>query len=255
MQLKPRLQAAGIHLCISLVIAALAAALVFALWYPYPYRDLSGGRELFFMLVSIDVILGPLLTLAVFNLKKPRAELVRDLAIIGLLQLSALTYGLWTVYEARPVHMVFEIDRFRVTHAADIDPALLAKAPPALQVLPITGPTMLAVRPLLGTEKFSVSVAALNGAQMAFRPDLWQPYDADAKQRALQAAKPAADLLKKYPAQQSALNQIAADAGLPLSDLRFLPAQARDTVWSAILSAKTGDIIGYLPVDGFMDEK
>ena len=126
MQLKPRFQAAGIHLCISLVIAALAATLVFALWYPYPYRDLSGGRELFTMLVSIDVILGPLLTLAVFNLKKPRAQLVRDLAIIGLVQLLALGYGLWTVYQARPVHMVFEMDRFRVTHAADIDPELLA---------------------------------------------------------------------------------------------------------------------------------
>ena len=178
MQLKPRFQAAGIHLCISLVIAALAATLVFALWYPYPYRDLSGGRELFTMLVSIDVILGPLLTLAVFNLKKPRAELVRDLAIIGLVQLLALGYGLWTVYQARPVHMVFEMDRFRVTHAADIDPELLAKAPPSLQALPNTGPTTLAVRPLLSDEKFSITMAALNGAQMAFRPDLWQPYDA-----------------------------------------------------------------------------
>ena len=255
MQLKPRFQAAGIHLCISLVIAALAATLVFALWYPYPYRDLSGGRELFTMLVSIDVILGPLLTLAVFNLKKPRAQLVRDLAIIGLVQLLALGYGLWTVYQARPVHMVFEMDRFRVTHAADIDPELLAKAPPSLQALPNTGPTTLAVRPLLNSEKLSVTLAALSGAQMAFRPDLWQPYDADAAQRAWQAAKPATDLLKKYPAQQAALNQIAADAGLPVADLRFLPAQARDTVWSAILAPKTGDIIGYLPVDGFLDDK
>ena len=255
MQLKPRFQAAGIHLCISLVIAALAATLVFALWYPYPYRDLSGGRELFTMLVSIDVILGPLLTLAVFNLKKPRAQLVRDLAIIGLMQLLALGYGLWTVYQARPVHMVFEMDRFRVTHAADIDPELLAKAPPSLQALPNTGPTMLAVRPLLNSEKFSLTMAALSGAQMAFRPDLWQPYDADAAQRAWQAAKPATDLLKKYPAQQAALNQIAADAGLPVADLRFLPAQARDTVWSAILAAQTTDIIGYLPVDGFLEDK
>ncbi len=255
MQLKPRLQAAGIHLLISLTIAALAAALVFALWYPYPYRDLSGGRDLFTMLVSIDVILGPLLTLAVFNLKKPRQELVRDLACIAVLQLSALGYGLWTVYQARPVHMVFEMDRFRVTHAADIDPELLTKAPPALQALPITGPTMLAVRPLLSDEKFNVTMAALSGAQMAFRPDLWQPYDADAQARALAASQPAANLLKKYPEQQAALSQIAADKGLPVADLRFLPAQARDTVWSAILAPKTGDIIGYLPVDGFLDDK
>jgi len=33
-----RLRASAIHLCISLTIAALAALLVFGLWYPYPYR-------------------------------------------------------------------------------------------------------------------------------------------------------------------------------------------------------------------------
>ena len=255
MQVQPRLQAAGIHLLISLAIAALAATLVFAFWYPYPYRDLSGGRELFTMLVSIDVILGPLLTLAVFNLKKPRKELVRDLACIALVQLSALGYGLWIVFEARPVHMVFEIDRFRVTHAADIDPALLAKAPPVLQALPITGPTMLAVRPLLSDETFSATMAALSGAQMAFRPDLWQAYDAQAKQRAWDASKPVAALLKKYPTQQTALAQIAQNTGFPESQLRYLPVQARDTVWSAILQPQTADIIGYLPVDGFLDDK
>ena len=203
------------------------------------------------MLVAIDVILGPLLTFCIFNLKKPRKELVRDLAIIGLVQLSALGYGLWTVYEARPVYMVFEIDRFRITHAADIDPELLAKAPPVFQALPITGPTMLAVRPLLNEETFSATMAALSGAQMAFRPDLWQAYDADARQRAWAAGKPVADLLKKYPAQQAALQTIAQGAGLPIADLRYLPAQARDTVWTAVLHPKTADIIGYLPVDSF----
>ena len=59
---KARLQAAGIHLLISLFVAALAAVLVFGLWYPNPYRDLSGGRTLFSMVVGVDVVLGPLIT-------------------------------------------------------------------------------------------------------------------------------------------------------------------------------------------------
>lgn len=251
MNWKTRFRAAGIHLCISLAIAALAATLVFALWYPYPYRDISGGRELFGMLVGIDVILGPLLTFSIFNLTKPRAELIRDLAIIGLLQLSALGYGLWTVYEARPVHLVFEFDRYRVAHAADIDPSLLSKAPPALQKLPITGPSMLAVRELKKSETLEITLAALSGAQMAFRPDLWQAYDAAAQARALAASKPASTLLSKYPEQKAALAAIAQTAGLPVEQLRYLPIQARDTVWSAIMQPQTGDIIGYLPVDGF----
>ncbi len=75
---KSRLSAAGIHLTLSLAVAALAAWLVFGLWYPYPYREISGGRHLFLIVMAVDVIMGPLRTLAVFNRNKPTAELRRD---------------------------------------------------------------------------------------------------------------------------------------------------------------------------------
>lgn len=117
---KVRLRAAAIHLGISALVAAAAAWLVFAVWYPYPYREISGGRELFTLIVVVDVILGPLMTLIIFNRTKPRTELVRDLAVVALIQLAGLGYGLWSVYAARPVHMVFEFDRFRAVHAVDV---------------------------------------------------------------------------------------------------------------------------------------
>ena len=162
-----RLKAAGVHLAISLAVAALAALLVFFVWYPYPYREISGGRELFLLVVVVDVIMGPLMTLAVFNLKKPRKELRRDLAVIGLLQLAALVYGLWTVAIARPVHLVFEIDRFRVVHAVDVESALLKRATPELQQLPLMGPTLLSVRGFKDSkESFDATMAALQGLEL-----------------------------------------------------------------------------------------
>ncbi|HYI06323.1 MAG TPA: hypothetical protein VD858_15630, partial [Reyranella sp.] len=112
--LRRRAFAAGVHLLISAVVAILAAVLVFGLWYPGAYRLLAGGRDLFLLVTAVDVIIGPLLTFAVFNLAKPRKELRRDLAVIGALQLAALFYGMVTVYEARPIAMVFEVDRFRL---------------------------------------------------------------------------------------------------------------------------------------------
>jgi len=51
---------------------------------------------LFLIVVTVDVILGPLITLAVFNGVKPWTELRRDLAMVGVLQLAALGYGLWS---------------------------------------------------------------------------------------------------------------------------------------------------------------
>lgn len=169
-----RLKASAIHLALSLAIAALAGLLVFGIWYPYPFREISGGRELFLLVVTVDVILGPLITLAVFNRKKPWTELRRDLAIVALIQLAALGYGLWTVYVARPVHMVFEIDRFRVVHAIDVPVEMLGKTPPGVNAMPITGPTLLSLRPFRNSnESMEATMAALQGLSLSARPDLW----------------------------------------------------------------------------------
>ena len=74
LKLLPRLRAAGLHLLLSLVVATLAAVLVFGLWYPGVYRLLAGGGELFLLVVVVDVVCGPLLTLVLFNPTKPRAD-------------------------------------------------------------------------------------------------------------------------------------------------------------------------------------
>ena len=71
---QSKLRAFGIHLSLSLLVAALAAVVVFGVWYPYPYRDISGGRDLFLLIVGVDVVLGPLVTFTVFNPKKSRRE-------------------------------------------------------------------------------------------------------------------------------------------------------------------------------------
>ena len=120
--LKYRLRASAIHLAISLSVATLAALVVFGWWYPYPYRELSGGRELFALVVVVDVVLGPLIMLVIFNVAKTRRHLMMDFTVIGLLQVAALAYGLWTVFVARPVHLVFEYHRMAVVSAADVDP-------------------------------------------------------------------------------------------------------------------------------------
>src|SRR3569832_471507 len=100
---KERLKASGLHLAISLCIASAAALLVFTVWYPYPYREVSGGRELFVILTSVYVVLGPLITLAIFNRRESVRELTLDLSLVAMIQLAALAYGLWTDAVARPV--------------------------------------------------------------------------------------------------------------------------------------------------------
>ncbi|WP_240788576.1 TfpX/TfpZ family type IV pilin accessory protein [Ramlibacter henchirensis] len=247
-----RVRAALVHLGISLLVATAVAILVFAIWYPYPYREVSGGRDLFLLIISVDVVLGPLLTLAVFNIRKPRAEMRRDIAVVALLQLAGLGYGLWTVQQARPVHLVFEIDRFRVVHRVDVPPELEAKAPAGIDVAPLGAPTPLSIRTFRNeNENMEMTMAALQGVQLAARPDLWEPY-ADGRDRILRAARPAADLLKRFPNEQGLVQQAAQRAGRPLGQLAFLPLIARKAEgWTVLLDARTAEIVDYLPLDSF----
>lgn len=248
---KDRLQASGIHLGLSLLVALLAAMLVFGLWYPYPYRDISGGRELFFLVVTVDVILGPLITLAVFNRAKPWTELRRDLALVVLVQLAALGYGLWTVCVARPVHMVFEYDRFRVVHAVDVVPELLAQTPAGIDALPLTGPTLLALRPFKDDkERMDATLAALQGVPLAARPDLWQPY-ASAMAEILQAAKPVAALKARFTSQAADIDRVLADAGRTAQGAVYLPLVGRKSFWTVFLDPVTAQVVATMPLDSF----
>lgn len=248
---RDRLKASGVHLGISLAVAAMAALLVFGLWYPYPYREISGGRELFLLVVAVDVILGPLITLAIFNRSKSWPILRRDLAVIALIQMAALGYGLWTVFVARPVHLVFEIDRFRVVHAIDIAPELLARTPPGINALPMTGPTLLAVRAFKDdTEKMESTVAALQGLQLGARPDLWKRYS-DATAEVLNQAKPVALLRTRFASQAADIDRTIQATGRPPQALVYLPMVGRKSFWTVFLDPVTAQVVGYMPLDSF----
>ena len=248
---RSKLRAFLIHLALSLLLAGLAAALVFGVWFPYPYRELSGGRELFLLIVSVDVVLGPLITFTVFNPAKSRREKLLDFSVIGLLQLGALVYGLWTVAQARPVHMAFEYDRFRVVHAVDVPLQNLDQAPAGLRTLPWTGPSYVSLRPMTVREQLEMTMAALGGVALSARPELWQPYE-DGRGAILKAARPASELAKRFAHDATAINEGIARSGRSADALRYLPIQGRKgVVWTVLLDAETAQPVGFLPLDSF----
>ncbi len=249
---RSRLRAAGVHLGLSVLVAALAAFLVFALWYPYPYREISGGRDLFTLVVSVDVVLGPLLTFAVFDLTKGWPVMRRDLAAIALLQLAGLAYGLWTVQIARPVHMVFEYDRFRVVHRAEIPKELEAQVPPGIELAPLSGPTVLALRPFRnGGEQADLTIAALGGLPLSARTELWQPYEVG-RAEVLHAARPATQLKQRFPQRAAEIDGVLRATGHDAAGAAYLPLVGRKAeAWTVFLDARTAEVIGYLPLDSF----
>lgn len=138
-----RWKAAAIHLSISAAIGLVSAALIFGLWYPPPYSHAAGADELVLLLLGVDVVLGPLLTLVVF--KTGKKSLRFDLSVIALIQACAFVYGMSVVVRARPAFIVGEIDRFVLVTAKDLDRTDLAQGrKPEFRSVPWTGPRLVA---------------------------------------------------------------------------------------------------------------
>lgn len=255
--MSPRLKQASRfafkHLAVSVLIAALCAALVFGVWYPYPYSQLAGGRELFTIVVTVDVIIGPLLSLVVFNPAKARRELWRDLGTIFAIQAAALGYGLHSVANARPVYLAYESDRFRVVAVPDINAGVLSDAPPSLRSLSWTGPKLLGVRLLTNDdpEYLKSLQLALEGYHPAFRPQRWVEYDTQRLQ-VIAAAKPLSELKRKQSSQAALIEREVAKLGLDESALGYLPlASQHHTDWSVLVELKTGEPRLFLHVDAW----
>ena len=216
--MPPRIRAFLIHLAASALIACLAMALVFLVWYPAPLATATGVTSIFLLMLGIDVTIGPLLTLMVY--KAGKKSLRFDLSIIVLLQLGALAYGVHTMTVARPAWIVFNNDRFDVALAQDLDQRRADKAQAEYRNVSWTGPQWVAsAAPSDPTEHFNLMTeAGQGGPDLPQRIDLYFPIAQSAD--AIRAkALPLSDLDKFNPPDNVAkvLKQYPdADAFLPL---------------------------------------
>lgn len=193
-----RFQAAGLHFTICLAIAAVTVTLMLALWYPGPLFEAAGGLGLLYLVVGVDVVLGPLLTLVVY--KAGKRGMAFDLTVIAVLQVAALAYGLHVVSLARPAYIVFIKDRFDLATAVDLPEDQLAKARyPQFRGLPWLGPVFVAAdMPTDPKERNEVVAAAMAGMDLHQFPKTWVPY-AERRKEVLAAAMTMERLRKIEP--------------------------------------------------------
>lgn len=245
----PRWRAALIHLGLSGLVAIAAGMLVFAFWYPMPYRELAGGRELFVLVVAVDVALGPLITLVIFDPRKPARELARDLTVVALLQVAGLAYGLYTVEQARPVAIALEVDRLRVVRSIDLSDADYGRAPPGMHARPWLGPKRVATRKPHPDEQLDAMTQALAGRDLGTRPEFWLP-ESQTAAAWIAGARPLSELRTLRPEHASELDDAVRRASLAEADIKFLPVLARRTDFVVLIRAADGHPVGYAAIDG-----
>src|SRR5450631_3121025 len=116
-----RLKAFSLHLLSSVTVLTLILGCLYLGWYRWPGWYLTDVTTVVLVMVCVDVVLGPTLTLIIANKTKARRVLARDIGIIVAVQLCALTYGSVSLWNGRPLYYAFSEGVLQLVQAYDID--------------------------------------------------------------------------------------------------------------------------------------
>jgi hypothetical protein len=105
----------------SCAVLALTLGGLYLGWYRWPGWYLTHVAPVVAVTVGVDVVLGPLLTFLVANPTKARRVLARDIALIGLVQLTALAYGTVQLWNGRPLYYAYSVNCMSIVQAYDLD--------------------------------------------------------------------------------------------------------------------------------------
>lgn len=239
-----RYRAFGIHFGISLVIFLALAWLVVRVWYPGFFFETDGGWEGMRIIVLVDLVLGPLLTLLVFKAGKPGLRF--DLTVIGLVQAIALAGGTWVVHAERPLAMVYVDGQFFTVSRGDFEELELET--PSLDALPGPYPKWVAVEipddPVAQSEIRQRSLST--DTPLRLLADRYVPFEPDP--RFFDEAYPRAEI-EARDGEKHALARWLASHGGALDDYRFYPLGARYRYAFLGYRAVDGALVGVLDVE------
>ncbi len=244
-----RLKAFLVHLTISATIAASVIAIMLLLWYSPPFFSALGGQQVLLILLGVDVSLGPLFTLIIFNPRKSRRALTFDLSVIAVLQASALIYGMSVVFVARPVYVVFSKNSFDLVTANMLSKEDIAKAKdPNYRRLPLTGPVYVYSEMPSGIkDRNEVVWGTFSGKDLPQFPEYYMPYD-EHMAVAGRAAMPIAELRKLNPGHIADIDDSIHASGRAESDIGFLPLRAKYHDQAVLVGRIDGKVLAVLPI-------
>ena len=245
LRFKAAFRAMSIHFGLSLLVAAVSALLVFTAWFPYPYRELAGGTELFMLVITVDLVCGPLLTFVLYSPTKPRREMLTDISLTVIVQLLALCYGVWTLSQVRPLYLVQAADKFNIVSAVAVDAKETKELSKPLRPKLFAGPIKVSLRDLTVSEQAKLNAQIKSGGKdAAEQPVFYENFQGN---KAYQNGHELLELLIVYPEHREIVTTLMAKS---MSDdknrMRYLYIVGRQ-FWVVIVN-QSGEILEYLQV-------
>lgn len=241
-----KFQAFLIHLGLSASVVGLLALLMLTMWYPEPWFSHDGGWHVFRLILLVDVVLGPTMTLVVFRRGKP--ELRRDLSIVAAIQIAALAYGAVLMFLYRPAFIVYAENNFftvpwteirRGTRdIARIEPMATARGP-AIVMLRLPADPAEHARVIAQTRKpEGPMLTALGDYFETMTPQNWE--------MVLKLSTDIEGQAADNPDIRLELERFRAGNSQPLATLAFVPAMCRYGLIMLVFDRKTQALVGWL---------
>lgn len=111
---ESRFAAFAAHLFLSASLFLSLALFTYFILLPGFLFYSEGGSTILGLIGSIDVVLGPLITLIIYKKSKPGIKM--DLSIIAIIQVTALLYGLYSLWSVRPIAVFYALGEYKVVY-------------------------------------------------------------------------------------------------------------------------------------------
>lgn len=241
LSIRSKLAAAGLHFLISAVVVTAALLAATLLWYPSGFRLAAGLTGLAAIMLLVDLVLGPALTFLVYEAGKKSLRF--DLTVIAAVQVAALLYGSFSIYQARPAFVAFVVDRFELVSAADLEEETLAQAAAPFDHVPSGGPVWVRVEmPLDPDELDRLTMAeAMSGTGPALLPVLYRPFERIPDQ-ALGTTR-GLDTLERFNDPARVRSQIES-LGAAAARARFVPLRGIGRDMTVFVDSGDGSVLG-----------
>ncbi|MBF4454669.1 type4 fimbrial accessory protein [Acinetobacter sp. SK-43] len=176
--IKQRVKAFLSHLVLSVILVLVALYLIYGIWYPQPLNLAVGVSSIYLIMLSVDFILGPLCTLIVY--KADKKKLIFDVIVILIIQLTAYSYGLWTIEKGRPAWQVFVVDDIELVSPINL---YISKEKKEFEIGFFESPQWVAAvyssNPKIAKQQKEDEM--FDGISLATRPETYQPIQVQSK--------------------------------------------------------------------------
>lgn len=241
-----RLRIAIRNLLISESVILIFLIFAYFVWFPYSFSKLGGFHETAFMLIFVDLVLGPILVFLIY--KEGKKHLTFDINILLAIQMLAFIYGAYAMYLKHPAHAVFNNNKFSVVNVSDLYPDIPLFTQINKYFLASPSLVYLSDVDAIERDKILFDIYINGGPDIHHRPKYFK--DIDSHKELILSKSLKIENIYENLEDRKKIDSLINEIGGELKDFAYLPLEGNNQkkmIW--VFSRKNSKPVGIIDID------